>query len=65
MIIAHSHPSGRRTPSGADILVTVKLEEMGDALGVPVLDHWIVTRRALVSLALRGLMVRSRAPWAP
>jgi DNA repair protein RadC len=65
VILAHNHPNGRRTPSPADILVTMKLEELGEALGVPVLDHWIVTRRALVSLALRGLMVRSRAPWTP
>ncbi len=64
IILAHNHPSGRRTPSGADILLTDHLAKLGDQLEIPVLDHWIVTQKALVSLAERGLMARSPAPWA-
>lgn len=55
-IVAHNHPNGRRTPSAADILVTLELVELGDRLRLPIIDHWIVTRRALVSLAQRGWM---------
>ena len=45
-IIGHNHPSGDPSPSRADRVVTAALRGAGDLLGVPVLDHIIVTRRA-------------------
>lgn len=42
IILAHNHPSGDTTPSSEDILITKRLDEAGNLLGVVVLDHIIV-----------------------
>lgn len=42
IILLHNHPSGDVTPSGNDLVVTVKVIEAGKLLGVEVLDHIIV-----------------------
>lgn len=43
MIVAHNHPSGNPTPSQADRDLTNRLVDAGRLLGIPVLDHIIVT----------------------
>jgi DNA repair protein RadC len=43
IVVAHNHPSGDPTPSREDIVMTATLEKAGELLGVPVLDHVIVT----------------------
>ena len=43
IIIAHNHPSGNLVPSNADIAVTLELKDLAERLGVPLLDHLIVT----------------------
>ncbi|MGG0937277.1 JAB domain-containing protein [Brevibacillus centrosporus] len=42
IIVAHNHPSGDPTPSQPDLDVTKRLQEAGELLGIPVLDHIIV-----------------------
>jgi len=42
VIFAHNHPSGDPKPSDADILITQKLKDAGDLLGIPIHDHIIV-----------------------
>lgn len=42
VILAHNHPSGDATPSSEDIAMTLRLREVGDLLGIKVLDHIIV-----------------------
>ena len=42
VIVVHNHPSGDPTPSRADLGLTRRLEEAGDLMGIPVLDHIIV-----------------------
>lgn len=42
MILVHNHPSGDVTPSEEDVVVTKRLAEIGDLMGVPVLDHLII-----------------------
>lgn len=44
IILAHNHPSGSSEPSGADIAVTRRMREAGSILGVPIIDHLIITR---------------------
>jgi len=56
VIIAHNHPSGDPEPSEADIGLTSRLVEVGRVMGVPVLDHIVVTRRGTVSLAALGMV---------
>lgn len=46
VVVAHNHPSGSCTPSEADRMMTKRLCEAGEILGVPVLDHVIVTDEA-------------------
>lgn len=43
IIIAHNHPSGNLTPSDADIAATLELKDIAERLGVPLLDHLIIT----------------------
>jgi DNA repair protein RadC len=42
IILAHNHPSGDPTPSSEDHAVTKRLTEVGDLIGIRVLDHIIV-----------------------
>jgi DNA repair protein RadC len=42
IVIAHNHPSGDPTPSGADIQLTRRLVRAGDVLGIEVLDHVVI-----------------------
>jgi DNA repair protein RadC len=56
VILAHNHPSGSPDPSTADIALTKTLQSALSLVDVRVLDHFIVTRSGLVSLAERGLI---------
>ena len=42
IILVHNHPSGDVTPSKEDYEVTTKLREVGELMGIRVLDHVIV-----------------------
>jgi DNA repair protein RadC len=52
-IVAHNHPSGDPTPSRDDLLLTARLREVGELVGIPVLDHVIVATNGYVSIAER------------
>lgn len=43
IIAAHNHPSGSLEASPEDILLTKKIKSVGRILGIPLLDHVIVT----------------------
>ena len=42
-ICSHNHPSGDVNPSQMDIDLTVRLHETGKLLGIPIVDHLIVS----------------------
>lgn len=42
ILLAHNHPSQNLTPSQEDILITKRLAEAGEILGIEVLDHLII-----------------------
>ena len=42
ILLIHNHPSGDPTPSKDDIYVTKKLKELGDFIGVPLVDHLVI-----------------------
>jgi DNA repair protein RadC len=44
--VAHNHPSGSETPSRADRQVTAVIREACSLVGIPLLDHVIVTDAA-------------------
>jgi len=50
IIVVHNHPSGDVHPSENDHLVTKVLEEAGDTMGIPLLDHLIVSHYGYTSL---------------
>lgn len=44
ILLAHNHPSGDVKPSEADRSLTKKLEEASEVLGIPILDHIIISK---------------------
>jgi DNA repair protein RadC len=56
LILAHNHPTGDPEPSDADVVLTHRMSAAGRMLGMPVLDHVIVTRAGAVSLAALGVL---------
>ena len=56
IIVAHNHPSGRLEASPEDIALTERLARVGKLLGIPLLDHIIVTRRGYLSLKQEGYL---------
>lgn len=49
IIIVHNHPSGETEPSDEDIEVTKQLRKAGEMMGIPILDHIIVTKNGFYS----------------
>ena len=50
VISAHNHPSGVARPTTADLETTAQLRQAGDVLGIPLLDHLIVTEATCISI---------------
>lgn len=42
IILVHNHPSGDPTPSNQDLAITQRLQDVGDLVGIKVLDHIII-----------------------
>ena len=56
LILAHNHPSGCARPSRCDIETTARIGEVTAELELALLDHLIVTRRAVFSFRAGGLL---------
>ena len=54
VIVAHNHPSGLAEPSQADIDITRRLKQALNLVEIRLLDHLIIGRGEVVSLAQRG-----------
>lgn len=50
IVIVHNHPSGNLEPSEADLIATRRMVEVSKTIGIPVLDHLIVSVKGFVSL---------------
>lgn len=50
ILLAHNHPSGDPTPSAEDKVLTARLLDAGEVLGVPVVDHLVLGDGGFVSL---------------
>jgi len=56
-LIAHLHPnSGEPIPSPDDIMLTARLKEAADLVGIPLVDHLVIGRGCYLSMAERGLL---------
>ena len=58
VIFIHNHPSGDIKPSQEDILLTRRLVQAGEVLGIQVLDHIIIGDSSHFSFRDNGLMPR-------
>ena len=56
VIIVHNHPSGDPKPSDADIEVTRTLRQVGELVGIPILDHIVIADDRYTSLLEEGLI---------
>lgn len=56
IIVAHNHPSGSSDPSPEDRQTTRRLVDAGRTLGIPVVDHLIVSDESFVSFRDEGWM---------
>lgn len=54
VILVHNHPSGDPAPSQEDLHITRRLREIGEVMGVRVLDHVIVGKGKYVSFVDDG-----------
>lgn len=54
VILIHNHPSGDPAPSQEDLHITRRLREIGEVMGVRVLDHVIVGKGKYVSFVDDG-----------
>jgi DNA repair protein RadC len=56
VVLVHNHPSGDPEPSEEDVSISRRLVQVGELVGIGVLDHVIVASRGLVSLRSRQLL---------
>ena len=56
VVLVHNHPSGDPEPSEEDLGITRRLVQVGELVGIAVLDHVIVAARGVVSLRARELL---------
>jgi DNA repair protein RadC len=54
ILVGHNHPSGNSTPSREDIEVTKRLVEVGQLLGIELLDHIVLGDTEFISLKEKG-----------
>jgi DNA repair protein RadC len=56
VIFVHNHPSGDPAPSPEDIDLTKRLKEVGEVVGVRVLDHVVIGYDRYFSFSDRGML---------
>jgi DNA repair protein RadC len=54
VVFVHNHPSGDPTPSKEDLEITRRLRDVGEVMGVRVLDHIVIGRGRYVSFVEDG-----------
>ena len=56
VILVHNHPSGDPEPSEEDLSITKRLVQVGEIVGIAVLDHVVVGTRGVVSMRARQML---------
>ena len=56
IFIMHNHPSGDPTPSKQDIEITSLLNQTGQIMQIPLLDHIIIGHQSFYSFREGGLL---------
>ncbi|HET7658428.1 MAG TPA: DNA repair protein RadC [Bacillales bacterium] len=52
--VAHNHPSNDPSPSREDVAITQRLREVGDMIGIELLDHLVISENDYISLKEKG-----------
>ena len=50
LILVHNHPSGDCSASDEDLIVTQKIKEAGEVVGIKLLDHVVVGKEGFKSV---------------
>ena len=56
IILLHNHPSGCPEPSREDLVLTRRIREAGELLGIPLTDHIIIGDQCFTSLREQKMM---------
>ncbi len=56
VVLFHNHPSGNPSPSDADRRITDRLREVGELVGIPILDHIVLGCGDWYSFGEAGLL---------
>ena len=56
VIFVHNHPSGDPAPSPEDLEITRRLKQVGEVMGIRVLDHVVIGRGRYYSFSDRGML---------
>ena len=56
VIFVHNHPSGDPAPSPEDMEITRRLKEVGEVMGIRVLDHVVVGHDRYFSFSDKGML---------
>ena len=56
ILLLHNHPSGDPTPSREDIVTTRRIEETGQLVGIPLIDHIVIGDNRYVSFRESGYL---------
>lgn len=56
VIISHNHPSGQLKASEQDKRLTRRIQQAGNMLNIPLLDHLILTSEGFYSFAEEGML---------
>ena len=56
LILVHNHPSGDASASEEDILLTRRVAQAGELLGITLLDHIVIGDHEYVSLRRQGVL---------
>ncbi len=56
VILLHNHPSGDPSPSREDLVLTRRIVQAGELIGIPLLDHIVIGDNRYVSLKESGYL---------
>lgn len=54
IIMLHNHPSGDPTPSEEDMLLTLRVKQAGELIGIALLDHLVLGDQIYISFREQG-----------
>lgn len=56
VVLCHNHPSGNFAPSKDDITITERIKDVGELVGIPLIDHLIIGGNNYFSFVDKGLL---------